>query len=155
MAQKRFKPLSNVQIQEIMINRNITNFRGVYSKDMLPKKIHRDESIIINIQDFLDGGGTHWVCVYNDKKSKDVEYFDSFGLYPSDIVLKYMKTARKGIVYSSNQIQGIDSVMCGYYCIYFIIERYKGRKMMDILLDFKQKPSFLNKLIISSFAVSI
>ena len=123
-----FKPLSNVEIESIMRDKKITNFRGVFSKDTLPKKMQQNESIIINIQDFLDGGGTHWVCIYNDKKSKDVEYFDSFGLYPSDIVIKYMKTLKKGIVYSSNQIQDINSVMCGYYCIYFIVERYKGRK---------------------------
>ena len=112
-----FKPLSNVEIENIMKDRKISNFRGVYSKDLLPKKMHKNESIILNIQDFLDGGGTHWVAIYNDIKGKDVEYFDSFGIYPSDIVVKYMKTAGKGIVYSSNQIQGIDSVMCGYYCI--------------------------------------
>ena len=147
-----FKPLSNVEIENIMKDRNISNFRGVYSKDMLPKKMRKNESIILNIQDFLDGEGTHWVAIYNDNKSKDVEHFDSFGLYPDDIVIKYMKTAGKGIVYSSNQIQGTDSVMCGYYCIYFIIERYKGRKMIDILLEFKQKPSIVNELLISSFA---
>ena len=152
---RKFKPLSNIEIEEIMKNKKIKNFRGVYSKDILPKKMYVNESMVINIQDFLDGGGTHWVCTYVDRNSKDVEYFDSYGLRPSDIVIKYMETANKGIVYSSNQIQDLDSVMCGYYCIYFIIERYKGRKMADILLDFKQKPSILNKLIISSFAVSI
>ena len=150
-----FKPLSNVEIENIMKDNEISNFRGVFSKDILPKKMLRDESIIINIQDLLDGGGTHWVAVYNNRNHKDVEYFDSFGLYPSDIVIKYMKKAGKGIVYSSNQIQGIDSVMCGYYCIYLIIERYKGRKMMDILLQFKYKPAIMNELLIRSFAWNV
>ena len=152
---RAFEPLSNIEIENIMKNERISNFRGVYSKDILPKKMNRNESIVVNIQDFLDGEGTHWVCMYNESKSEDVEYFDSYGLRPSDIVIEYMETAKKGIVYSSNQIQHTDSIMCGYYCIYFIKERYNGRNMMDILLDFKQKPSIFNEFMISLFAVSV
>ena len=51
------RPLSNFDIENIL--KGITNFRGVHSKDMLPKRIGEDESVVINIQDYLDGGGTH------------------------------------------------------------------------------------------------
>ena len=36
-----FKPLSNVEIENVMKDRKISNFRGVYSKDMLPKKMRK------------------------------------------------------------------------------------------------------------------
>ena len=81
---------------------------------MLPKRIGEDDSVVINTQDYLDGGGTHWVCVVNQPDSNDAEYFDSFGVHPSDVVVDYMKTSGKGLVYSDNHIQDVDSIMCGF-----------------------------------------
>ena len=138
------KPLSNFDIERIL--KNVGNFRGVFSKDMLPEAIAGDESVVINIQDYLDGGGTHWVCVVNQPDSKDVEYFDSFGVQPSDVVVDYMRTAGKGVVYSDSHIQDVSSVMCGYYACYFIMERSKGRPMADVLLDFSH-PEMNEKMI--------
>ena len=83
------RPLSNFDIEDVLKvgSKASSNFRGVYSKDMLPKRIGEDESVVINIQDYLDGGGTHWVCVVNQPDSKDAEYFDSFGVHTSDVVV--------------------------------------------------------------------
>ncbi len=105
---------------------------------------------MINIQDFLGGNGTHWVCIVNQPDSDNVEYFDSFGVRPSDVVVEYMKTSKKEGVYSDSHIQDVDSIMCGYYACYFIIERSKGRSMFDILLDFSEPE--INEQMISSFA---
>ena len=41
----------------------IKHFRGIYSRDGLPKKI-RKECGIINLDD-IQGPGTHWVCYRN------------------------------------------------------------------------------------------
>ena len=142
------KPLSNFDIDSIL--KDVDNFRGVFSKDMLPQKILDNESVVINIQDYLDGGGTHWVCVVNQPDSADVEYFDSFGVQPSDVVVDYMTQAGKGVVYSDGHIQDVRSVMCGYYACYFIMERFKGRPMVDVLLDFS-KPE-MNEKMITAFA---
>ena len=79
------RPLFNFDIEDIL--KGITNFCSVYSKDMLPNRIGEDESVVINTQDYLDGGGTHWVCVVNQLDSSDAEYFDSFGVQPSDVVV--------------------------------------------------------------------
>ena len=120
------------------------------AKTCFHKKILDNESVVINIQDYLDGGGTHWVCVVNQPDSADVEYFDSFGVQPSDVVVDYMTQAGKGVVYSDGHIQDVRSVMCGYYACYFIMERFKGRPMVDILLDFS-KPE-MNEKMITAFA---
>lgn len=150
-----FKPLSNFDIENIVKKLKIKNFRGVFSKDMLPIKMKGDESTIINIQDYLDGGGTHWVCVYNGWNRADCIYFDSFGMKPSDVVIRYMKTAGKGVVYNSGHIQNMDSIMCGYWCIYVINELYKGRSFIDILMDFDFNGSNKNEEIIREFARKI
>lgn len=85
---------------------------------MLPNKIHHDESMTINLQDYFQGNGTHWFVMYNDKNSDVVEYFDSFELMPPIECKQYMKTCRKDIVNNSSQIHNIDSIMCCYYCCY-------------------------------------
>lgn len=118
---------------------------------MLPKKIKNNESVVINTEDFLDGNGSHWVCVVNKPDSKHAEYFDSFGVHPSDVVVDYMKTSRKEGVYNDSHIQHVDSIMCGYYVCYFILERDKGRSMLDILLDFSTPD--INETMIERFAL--
>ena len=68
------------------------------------------------------------MCVVNQLDFNDAEYFDAFGVQPSDVVVDYMKTSGKGLVYSDSHIQDVDSIMCGYYVCYFIMERaaYEG-----------------------------
>ena len=70
---------------------------------------------MINIQDYLDGGDAHWVCVINQPNSNGAEYFDSFGAQPSDVVVDYMKTSGKDLFCSDNHVQDVDSIMCGNY----------------------------------------
>ena len=113
---------------------------------MLPNPKTSKDSVVINLQDFAAGGGTHWVCVYRN------EYFDSYGLCSPDIVETWMRKNHKDITYNSSKLQMNDS-MCGYYCIYYIRERYKGRTAMDILLDFTQTPSQHNENLVKDIFV--
>lgn len=130
---------------------DVVNCRRTFSKDTLPQMPKNDESLIVNLQDYFDGGGTHWVAIYNDPNKKDVEYFDSFGMRPPDIVYQYMLKTGKGNVYNSSMLQDIKSILCGYYCVYFIIERSQGRPIQSIMLDFSQTPSSGNERIVGSF----
>ena len=56
----------------------IKYFRGIYSRDNLPQKIHKLETGIINLDDSM-GGGSHCVC-YRNLDKQFCEYFDWFGL---------------------------------------------------------------------------
>ena len=134
------RPLTNFDIDEML--RSIPHFRGTFSKDQLPQPLSSKDCLVINLQDFLDGGGTHWVCVFGN------EYFDSFGLSPPEEVVGWMKKHHKKCWYNSSKIQMNDSVLCGYYCIHFIEERNKGRSALDVLLDFTQHPSQENEQLV-------
>lgn len=132
------KPLSNFDIINIMDNRDgesKSNFIGVFSKDVLPIKINTNESLILNL-DNDNGSGTHWTCIYNADDSEFVEYFDSYGLPPPLQAVKYMKTSNKQIAYSNSQIQSVNSVLCGYYVMYYINERDNRSSMYDIIYRF-------------------
>ena len=39
----------------------------------------------------------------------------------------------------------MNSILCGYYCIYYIKQRNKGRIADDVLLDFHNKSTKFNK----------
>ena len=66
------------------------------------------------------------MCIVDQLDFSDAEYFDSFGVHPSDVVVDDMKTSGKRLVYSDNHIQDMDSIMCGYYVCYFIMEQQRG-----------------------------
>ena len=144
------KPLSNFDIDKIMMK--CDTYRGTFSKDMLPKRMNENESAIVNLQDYFEGGGTHWVCIYNSNDSVHVEYFDSFGLVPPNEIVSYANTINKPIIYNNIQIQKMDSILCGYYCLYYILQRNNGRRASNILLDFHEKPTEFNELFMKYFA---
>ena len=132
-------------------NRGVYNYRNTYNKDTLTNKPKANESLVIKEEDYFDDDGTHWVAIYSDPKTRDVEHFDSLGMRPSEAVYRYIQTTGKGIVNNSSILQDINSVLCGYYCLYFIVHRWQGRSMQDILLDFTQMPSLKNERRVGCF----
>lgn len=52
-------------------------------------------------------------------------------------VKKYVKTSGKRLVYSSDEIQERDSVLCGYWCLYYLLDRQKGRSILDTIHNSK------------------
>ena len=109
----------------------IKYFRGIYSRDNLPSKIGK-ECGIINLDTKL-GPGTHWVC-YRNISNSYYEYFDPFGLLMPHEVLYYFHTGSvKLIIYSMDEIQNRDSVLCGYWCLYYLLERQRGSNILDVI----------------------
>ena len=107
----------------------IKHLRGIYSRDRLPNKIKK-ECGIINL-DGIKGPGTHWVCYRN--LDSVVEYFDPFGLIMPSLALKYFNTSGKHIVYSIDEIQNRNTVLCGYWCLYYLLERQNGKNILDVI----------------------
>lgn len=100
-------------------------YLGTWNKDQLhlAKPPQKGKSFaVINMQDFDDGPGTHWVCVVFDNELNRAWYFDSFGAPPPEDVSRWIKKAKKGktIIYNNHQYQDMDSVACGWFVRYFI-----------------------------------
>ena len=131
------KQLSNFDLMKWVKKLGIERLRGIYSRDQLPKKI-RKECEIINLDD-IQGPGTHWVCYRNLDSvlgKPVVEYFDPFGLIMPNEALKYFNTASpsgKRIVYSMDEIQNRNTVLCGYWCLYYLFERQRGTSILDVI----------------------
>ena len=123
------KPLSNFDLMEWVKKLGLSHLRGIYSRDQLPQKIKK-ECGIINLDD-IQGPGTHWVCYRN--LDSVVEYFDPFGLIMPNEALKYFNTSGKHIVYSIDEIQNRNTVLCGYWCLYYLFERQNGKSILDVI----------------------
>ena len=85
---------------------------------------------IINLDD-IKGAGTHWVCCGN--LDSMVEYFDPFGLIMPNKARGYFNTSGKQIVYSIDEIQNRSIVLCGYWCLYYLLERQQGSNILDVI----------------------
>jgi hypothetical protein len=110
----------------------------------LPKKL-KNQAIIINLEDIeTQGNGTHWVCALN--KNGQNYYYDSFGVPPDDDVLEMFKNSGGKSYYNDSQQQKIESIRCGYFCIYVINKIFKdGWTVKKTLNSMGDEPSNKNE----------
>ena len=125
------KPLSNSVLEKWIDDLGIKYFRSIYSRDRLPDRIRKKECGIINL-DSIEGQGTHWVCYRNIDKQM-VEYFGPFGLIMPHEIHHYLAKSGKKVIFFQDEIQNRDTVLCGYWCLYYLIERQKGKSILDVI----------------------
>ena len=61
-----------------------------------------------------------------------VEYFDPFRLIMPYEIREYLLTCGKKN-YSQDEIQNRETVLCGYWCLYYLNERQKGQSILDVI----------------------
>ena len=92
---------------------------------------------------------THWVAT--DIKGKNVFYFDSFSMPPPIEFVHYAKRIGKQIIFNSGHpIQELQSVRCGYYCLYFLNEIRK-KSFYDVLSVFSLNDPMKNERFIKIY----
>ena len=125
--------MDSIQILNIFRNDQVIQqiFNGVYPIDKLPKIPFKPAALIINL-DTSKQPGSHWVCLYFDKKA-GCEYFDSYGRTPSKKLINYMRKYATKIKYSKKCVQQLLTATCGQYCVYYLTWRCRGVYMKDIL----------------------
>ena len=140
-------PLSNFDLLKWVEFLKIKNFKGIFSRDS-KDHLHRTGSCIINLDDEI-GNGTHWVAT--DIKGKNVFYFDSFAQPPPVEFVSYAKRIGKQIIFNSGHpIQELQSVRCGYYCLYFLNE-IRRKSFYDVLKVFSLNDPMKNERFIKIY----
>jgi hypothetical protein len=116
------EPLSNFQLIDAVKKLKIKNFRGVFIRTDLPKKPRKKECGIMNLDGDLtdETKGTHWVAWAVSHSEKI--YFDSFGIQPPLELINYLREKPGDIEYCTDQIQELNTVICGHLCLQFLIE---------------------------------
>ena len=108
-------------------------FRGVYPMDQLPSTC--TGAMVINTDDHNEPG-QHWVAIYYDDVK---EYFDSYGIPPQDTRLQ--KFIGDDAYYNFIQLQRPLSNACGFYCVYYILQRARGKSADDVITLLKNSDS--------------
>lgn len=127
---KQFHPLSNAEVD--MLLKHVSGFKGTFAKDQFKGKIKELEFGVINIDDST-GPGSHFTAYANIPNHEHVYYYDSYGVIPPKNIERYLKTSGKTIAYNNSQHQLIGSVICGWYCISFIMNMQHGISFFDFL----------------------
>ena len=133
-----FNDLSDEYINSVM-KKVIPNFICCAKnelKDIKPDNINGNYIIVNTLNRDEAGANGHWVCIVNKPNENIVEYHDSFGEPPNNIVMNWLKTTNKKIVRTTNEIQNINSQMCGSFCMCYCLRRYNDDEIYDILYDF-------------------
>ena len=101
---------------------------GVYAADRLPRSYNKPAAFIANT-DNHDGAGVHWVAFYIPAKGR-AEYFDSYGLDTFiEGHLEFQSLSRKTWLVNKKLLQGLQSKVCGQYCLAYLISRMRGYSM--------------------------
>jgi len=91
-----------------------------------------NQIIIINLDNI--GSGTHWTMTLINNERWGI-YFDSYAVDPPDLVLNYLKKAKKNgivkdIIMTTEEIQTFKNKWCGWACICFL----------DLIINWNQTP---------------
>jgi hypothetical protein len=128
--------MTNIDIEELAKELKLP-IVGVFSKDKLPAKNYIG-SYYVNMEDHDAGGGTHWVYMLITDEGKAI-YYDSFGVFPPEDIKTFLHIF-KPFMRNNRQIQNIDSISCGKYCIicdYYINTKLKkGMGLEDAFGNF-------------------
>jgi hypothetical protein len=128
--------LSNFDLTD-MAEKEALDLIGVFSKNLMPEK-RVCGSYIINLQDFEDGGGTHWVAC-KIFPNKQAVYFDAFGM-PMPLDVNQFLNPFTPVGHSNRHIQDVKSEMCGFFCLafikYFNNFNYKKNDVFEAYDDF-------------------
>ena len=122
---------------------NEPRFNDVYSRNNLPKKI-KDGAYVINLDEYADVG-THWIALFCNRN--EIVYFNSFGV---EHILEEIKefVGNKNIAANIFRVQANDSIMFGYFCIWFIDFMLGSKKLTDFtslfsLYEFKKNDNII------------
>lgn len=118
------------------ILRNITI--NIIAIDELPNSIEKYPiGFIVNTSKHYERG-EHWLAIYVQNK-QNVVFFDSYGKSPehySQPLNNFIRSIQPMFKYNMNCLQSSKSIVCGYYCIYFMLFMSRGLTLKDITSHF-------------------
>ena len=124
-AKKQMQGLSAQEIQKIL--NCCKSFLGCYASDQLENlSLSFFPCTFIVNTDKNGMSGTHWICFHISKRR--VEMFDSLGLIyekklPIEIIVFLQRFGVSRDIKFNKRLQPDLSVLCGFYCIFFIFLR--------------------------------
>ena len=125
------------EIERCLRHYSITRriFRGVFSRDKLPKYRALPGIYVVNTKP-SSHPGEHWVVFYVHKEHT-VDYFDSFGNHPLySHFLSFLQLVGGDIQCNKSRLQSLCSQVCGIDCILYAYACASGKDMKDFCHQF-------------------
>ena len=99
----------------------------VCAVDQLPMRVDTFPAAFIVNTDEHDEPGEHWVAIYFPS-ANCAEFFYSYGHLPSffDERLRAFVYKANNVVYNTLCLQAPLFILCGQYCLFYIIHRDRG-----------------------------
>lgn len=127
------KQLTNFDLMDL------ASFMGIKLNEVLMKDeaTHRLPKgyYIFNLEN-SNQSGSHWVGML--KKEKMYYYFDPYGIPPPQTLIDLLRCAPEHLLYNDTQIQYIDSILCGYFCLVFLYQMQQSSDMVNNIANFLQ-----------------
>ena len=152
--------MNSDQIERILTQDPYTKqvFKDVCPRDRLPASISYPSAFVLNT-DPSWRKGEHWIAVYFDENKRG-EFMDSYALNPEFYNFdSFMNENATTWSCNSKSIQNPLSVVCGHYCVYYILYRCRDVSMKKILSPFTsnvvKNDQMIEKFIQYNFNVKI
>lgn len=91
---------------------------------------------IINLDNF---DGSHWTALFC--YMNQAVYFDSYGAIMPNEIIKFCNKYSLRLTYNQTQIQHLKSVLCGYFCLYFLyfmssnVKQHNMNKILNYCIE--------------------
>lgn len=133
------KGVSNLFIHDAINRiRKTKEYKGIYSSNNINKKLNKVSNfcIVVNLNKRAKRNKGHFIVIH--ASSNRILYFDPLGnpCYVKSI-FKFMKKCKRPIFHNLNQIQDMNSIYCGLYCILFTL--YFDRKKPFKMIFYKRR----------------
>jgi hypothetical protein len=94
----------------------------ITSIDEIPSEIKEKHFVISNLSPSNEAG-SHWITLIRSEKDT-LEIFNSLGMNSIDRLQPYLKVTKKiNVIFNEQPFQSNESTSCGFFCIYFIVNR--------------------------------
>jgi hypothetical protein len=133
----------------------LPHFLGVFSIDRMPVRMKIRTFFICNLSKHSEAG-SHWIVIFKTDINK-IEVFDSLGV-KIDYVTSFFKFKTKiSVEFNETSFQSETTASCGYFCIYFSIERIFNLSMTfeHLLEDIFSENKSINEEKVLDFCQSL
>lgn len=111
-------------------------FLGVFAADTLPRTVTSLPAFLIVNSDPISKPGTHWLAMSIDACGKG-QFFDSYGERPRvSLHKRFLSRVCKSWTYNHVDLQALDSLVCGHYCVMYILCKAHGYTLSDFVKCF-------------------
>ena len=149
--------MNNFLIEKVLRSNKCVKeiFIGCFPKDIIPTpsvEIAQKSKLayVINTGN-SDTTGQHWVCFLVDRNKGIIYYFDSLGFAPYfyEYIGNFIKRFNiYNVCHNKHRVQGLNSSVCGQYCILFLIHVCEGGTYDSFLRIFSKTEYVINDTLV-------